>query len=195
MNLELFKPYLGKSFELEKEDGYSCFCVNADVFTDFRGRQDVYLWQDFFSVVGVVKEDWNVSGRDPLVCESPYGEVYKLHPVYPPDLEVPPKVEWKDELGLKNLLNENLWEKDLIREIFGITYYPLNLFQFTDRRAVKKNPDMQFLFGVLEINRHYFPKTLYYYIEGDFMYIGIWNYTRRMPLKPVRYLKIKNVLI
>ncbi len=190
MNLELFKPYLGKSFELEENDEYSRFCTYSEVFTDIEGKQEVYLWQDYFKVAGVVKEDWSVSGENPLVCESPYGKTYKLYPVYPPDLENPLKVEWKDELGIKNLLNENLLEKDLVREISGIIYYPLNLFQFTDRKAVMKNSDMQLVFGALEIDRHFCPKTLYYYIKGGYMYIGIWDYVSRMPLNPVKFLKI-----
>ena len=136
---------------------------------------------------GLVKE-LELKDND-ILCESPYGQKILVSPVDRGTV-IPQTVDWKPELKLLNFVNKELWEEELIREISGITYYPIDLFRFKNRCDVLRSPQIKWLSKDLDIQWKRYTKTLYYYIKDNRLYIGLWNYELRMPENPIRLCEI-----
>ncbi len=190
--LKIFTPYLNNcTFEVKKGDTPTEHCLNANVIHNYRNESEIVLYNDFFTPSVIINSKWSVSLDDSvIICISPNNERVEIKPC---DLGTKslPTVEWDKNLGFLNFVNEDLWERDLVREICGRTYYPLDLFRFKNRIEVLKSPEMQDLIRVLRFDKHRFLKTIYYYIDNDkSLCIGIWDYKMYMPLDPVRHQKV-----
>lgn len=193
--IEALTPYLdGCSFYAEKDSfRYYCLCMTKRV-NPFFGKDEIFLHKDFFTCIGHIDDRWtaSVDGNTiilhnpdmPIVCDI------KIELV-DPETKTIPTVEWKPELKDLNFVNEELWERELVREIAGMTYYPLNLFCFKERVKVRYCPQFTSLAKYLHVQRARYTKTLYYYIKDNRLYIGLWNYNRRMPENPLRLCEIE----
>lgn len=190
---DVFRPYLnGHAFEITRGDEPTEYCLNATLSHNYHGEEEIIIYTDFFSPQFIISAKWKIEdSAGIIICISPNNERVEIKPV---DLSVKslPTVEWDKNLGFLNFVNEDLWERDLVREICGRTYYPLDLFRFKNRIDVIKSPEMQDLIKVLQFKKHQFLKTLYYYIDNDkSLCIGIWDYKMYMPLNPVRHQKVE----
>ncbi len=203
--LDVFKPY---------EKGYA-FCCSDERPNQYFLRMEiierkicdpitkkpiikpfVYFAKDFFQFGELLDpKEWNAEIRNgKIVCDFiPYKRRVVIDPV--PEEPYDPTVEWKDEFGYLNLVNPELHEKELIRQIGDITYYPLNLFKFKNASEVAKKihmVDLKCMCGWAlwnkerQVSLHTPTNTLYYYIANDVLYIGRWVYKKYMPLDPVR---------
>ncbi len=187
---EIFASYLNNSEFRVTNDGRPEYYMYAHQRKNFFGKSDIFLFKDFFTVGEIINSSWNaVVENDRIICESPYDEIFKFQPI-----NIGTKsaltVQWKPELSIFNLMNPALHEEGLIRKISGITYYPLNLFRFTDYAQVLTSPPFKWLnlfLGINTVEKSFIRKTLYYYIDKNKLYVGIWDYFKYMPLDPVSY--------
>ena len=166
------------------------FCLKADIIK-IAGKPSFVIRQDFFTTEYVIDDTWKIIENDgKIICTKFFNPKLIITPI-DPETNITPSVKWDESKGNMNFVNEALWERGIIREINGVTYYPLDLFRFKNRQEVMKSPTMEFVKGLLDLSHKRFTKTLYYYIENGKIYIGVWNYVRRMPCDPVFFGNIK----
>lgn len=188
--IDVLTPLMGGCSFYAEERSIRHFCLRVEKGI-MAGQRVIFLAQDFFGGgFSVIEDDWSatIKGND-ILCESPYGQKILVSPVDRGTV-IPQTVDWKPELKLLNFVNKELWEEELIREISGITYYPIDLFRFKDKRTVLRSPQIKWLYKDLHIQCKRYTKTLYYYIKDNRLYIGLWNYELRMPDNPIRLCEI-----
>lgn len=205
--LDIFRPYeKGYAFLFSDEFADNQYFLRMDIIErkvcDPKTKKPIVkpfvrFEKDFFQFGKQFDPDeWTAKfENEKIICDYiPYKRHIEIEPI--PEEPYEPTVEWKDELGYLNLVNPELHEKDLIRKIGDITYYPLNLFKFKFPSEVVNKyhmNDLKCMCGWAGWNRGrqvslYTPtSTLYYYIANDALYIGRWVYKKYMPLNPVRF--------
>lgn len=188
--IEALTPYLDRCPFYAERYGirHFCLCMTKQISPVY--GEVVHINQDFFSGIEIIDGNWmaDVEGNT-IVLHAPLESDIKIE-LIDSDTVIPHTVEWKSELKLLNFVNKELWEKELVREISGIIYYPLNLFCFKDRGEVLRSPQIKWLYKDLHIQWKQYTKTLYYYINDNRLYIGLWNYELRMPENPLRLCEI-----
>lgn len=188
--IEALTPYLdGCPFYAEKYD-LRHFCLNMTKEISPLGVEEILIHQDFFTCIGFIDSKWTADVEsNTFLLHAPLENEIKIELV-DTETKIPQTVEWKPELKLLNFVNKELWEEELVREIAGVTYYPLNLFRFKDRLTVFRSMQMRLFMKDFDVFHKRYTKTLYYYIKDGRLYMGLWNYELRMPENPFRLCKI-----
>lgn len=186
---EILAPYTNGCSFMVQQLGFKTFCLRAEQ-TEIKGKPSIVIYQDFFTVEKILDDTWKIKERDgKFICKKLFNETITITPI-DPETNIAPSVEWIEKEGDCNLVNNALHEQGIVRKILGITYYPLDLFRFRDRKVVLNSPQISSIIEVLGISKKRFTKTLYYYINEGWLYIGVWDYVRRLPLDPVRFKKM-----
>ena len=188
--IEALTPYLNRCPFYAERYGIRRFCLCLTKQTSPVYGEVICINQDFFSGIEIIDNNWtaDVDGNT-IILHAPMESKIRIE-LIDSDTVIPQTVDWKSEFKLLNFVNKELWEEELVREISGITYYPIDLFRFKDRRTVLSSPQIKWLSKDLDIQWKRYTKTLYYYIKDNRLYIGLWNYELRMPENPIRLCEI-----